>query len=149
MFTSLASRQKNDCAPVAIANWFNEDYESVCKAIGYLTGKGTFDSRWIAYVQSKGMVEMPVPRRGQEKMTGLIKLCSRGSVRSRGHLAIIVNGLVYDAFADGMPIREYTLRCRTRINRYFIGKQPFQDKSHSEPKTLEPTPASEDWFWNV
>jgi hypothetical protein len=137
MMPDFRSKSPNDCVPLALSNWFGLDYEQVRRELGCIPGKGVKTSVWHEYVKSRGMIEQLVPRRGQNRMTGIIHTCSKGNHRTGGHLAIIINGRVYDRVSNGLPIEEYKKLVRnSRITGYWIGgrvKKIESPKQQSEP----------------
>lgn len=102
----FVSRQKNDCAPIALANWLELDYEHVCKEVNYKSECGVSHYHACKFMREHGMARFPVPRRGQDKMTGIIQFKYPG--RRLRHLAVVRNGLVFETSTpDGMPIKDW------------------------------------------
>lgn len=111
----LTSKRKNDCAIVALSAFFKLEPEVIELEIGQICGelglnwrvdKGTPNLAWQKFAERRGLKANPVPRRGQDKMTGLICLRSGAGSRS-GHMVCVISGLVFDAFVKGMPIAQY------------------------------------------
>lgn len=132
------SKSPNDCVPIALSNFFDLLYDEVATAVEYRPGKGSPSSKTTDFLKSHGMVEMPVPRRGQEKMNGIIRTCSKGSKFYACHVAVVRHGIVFDSIApDGLPIKEYKKLVRnSRITGYWIGervKKIESPKQQSEP----------------
>ena len=101
----------NDCAVVAVVAVTGKPYEFVASELRYSPRHGVMCCHLDAFLSAEGFTRQPIPRRGQDKMTGLIRLTS-GSKFSVGHLVIIVNGLIFDGFVKGMPIAEYRAKHR-------------------------------------
>lgn len=117
----VTSRQPNDCVIVAIANGTGLSYETVQSGLAamvtdgsqLITRAGISGYIWIGYLKLLGWTRYPkVPRRGQDKITGIVRLYS--SKYSTGHLTWMNRGLVYDIGANGMPIAEYQRRFRQK-----------------------------------
>lgn len=47
-------------------------------------------------------------------MTGIVRLAGY-SGQLNGHLVVLINGLVFDAFVQGVPLSEYRTKHRTGV----------------------------------
>jgi hypothetical protein len=111
----IESKAPNDCAIVACSHYFGIHYDAVVTefqtiadelGIQWKRQKGTPSCITDMFCARRGLNQYPVPRRGQEKITGVISLHS-ANARS-GHMVCMIDGIVFDAFApEGIPIREY------------------------------------------
>src|SRR6266404_855880 len=104
--TSTTSQKKNDCVIVAIANATGLSYDEIAAKLP--VGKhGVMHSEWTNYLKELGWYLSPsVPRRGQDKITGIVRLIS--NKKATGHLVYMRDGIVFDSFApNGMSIKEY------------------------------------------
>jgi len=134
------SRSKNDCAVVALSTFFNEPYDEVAAELGYDPKYGVMNDKTQEFCKKRGMVQLPVPRRGQEKLSGIARICSIGSRFASGHLVVLRDGILFDAaHPNGCPIRDYLTRHRRRLNMYWrLPKVQAVQPSASEPTSSSP-----------
>lgn len=114
----IESKAPNDCAIVALTHYFGLPYEEVllelyaiAKELGikWNPHKGTPNVISWRFCEKRGLIKRSVPRRGQDKISGLVQLHSAGA--SSGHMVAMIDGYVFDAiFPDGIPIKEYQQR---------------------------------------
>lgn len=109
---AFVSRRINDCVPVALSNYFGMPYDDVDKELDDIYK--SLNQLWIREVGVSSIVcrvflarrnhfDTKVPRRGQYKMTGIIKTVN--SNHDTWHMAIVKNGIVYDSTApNGMDL---------------------------------------------
>ena len=135
------SKSPMDCVPLALSNFFNLPYDEVATAVGYIPGKGSPHSKTTDFLKSHGMVEIPIPRRGQEKMNGIIKTCSKGSKFHAGHVVVVRHGIVFDSIApDGLPIAEWKARINNnRICEYWKLARPTASTSSTSKPSVSTT----------
>jgi len=139
------SRSKNDCAVIALSEFFNEPYDDVSKELEYNPKYGVRDEKTQEFCKKRGMVQLPVPRRGQEKLSGIARICSIGSRFASGHLVVLRDGILFDAaYPNGCPIREYLTRRRRRLNMYWKLPKVQAAPTASEPPTSS-SPSSPPW----
>src|SRR5690348_17309971 len=102
--TDYMSKSPNDCVLVAITNYFGVDRETLAAELEYNPLRGVMSDKIHEYLKRFDFISAPIPRRGQDKMTGIISLASYPKAKNR-HLAVIKAGIVYDCqFPLGMPI---------------------------------------------
>lgn len=123
------SRRLNDCAVVALSNYFNLPYEdvdneldSIYQSLGltWIREAGTNKLVHNIFMARRDMFDKKVPRRGQEKMSGVI--ITVNSNHDKGHMAVVRNGYVYDCTSpNGMalPIWRAFVRCKN-ICEYWV-----------------------------
>jgi hypothetical protein len=115
----LCSESPNDCAVVACCALTREPRESVAAELCYSQRHGTLTRNLRAFLLKRNFVERSVPRRGQDKMTGICRFASYSKSIS-GHLALVLNGHVYDASHSGLPINIYRQSVRhNHITNYW------------------------------
>lgn len=107
---STASQQKNDCAIVAIANATGLSYDEIQSRLPKPGKHGLSHDSFVPLIESFGFVRLQkIPRRGQEKITGIVRMIS--NKRVSGHLVYMKNGIVFDSFhPQGIPIKDYQSR---------------------------------------
>ncbi len=111
----IESKTPNDCAIVACSHYFGIDYDvivaefqsiadSLC--IRWNRSVGTPSDITSIFCRRRGLNNYPVPRRGQDKITGIVSMHSANA--ARGHMVAMIDGIVFDAFVpEGKPIAEY------------------------------------------
>lgn len=112
---TIESKQKNDCTIVALTAYFGISYEQVREELMghairlgmvWKMHKGTPNILCQAFCYKRGLSPRLVPRRGQDKITGIVSLHSAGA--STGHMVAMIDGIVFDADnPNGMPIAQY------------------------------------------
>lgn len=117
------SQRPNDCAIVALCNYFGVDYaEVVTELLAIAVEKGvvwnikreTPNAISWEFCRKRGLIQRTVPRRGQEKISGIVSLHSAGA--RLGHMVVMIDGIVFDAFfPEGIPIKEYQTMARKHI----------------------------------
>src|SRR4051812_13841988 len=97
------SRRINDCVPVALSNYFSMPYDdedkeldSIYQSLGlsWIREAGVNKLVHNIFMNRRDMYDKKVPRRGQEKMSGII--ITVNSNHDLGHMAVVKNGMVYD-----------------------------------------------------
>src|SRR5215471_10470385 len=117
----VKSLQKNDCAIVALTHYFGIDYHCVINELqGYADKlgikwhreKGTPQALINAFCYARGLNKVvKIPRRGQDKLTGIVTLYNNN--KTQYHCVAMIDGNVFDLVApEGMHISEY----RSRVN---------------------------------
>jgi hypothetical protein len=113
------SHRSNDCVIVSLANYFGYSYDKVYQDLARHGGpvNGDPNRGYFRAVWSKAVAEYlgrpPIvkhPRRGQDRLTGLLHVASPGGFRR--HLTIVLDGIVFDTNGTVLPIAEYKLRHR-------------------------------------
>ncbi len=114
----IESRQKNDCTIVALTHYFGLDYNDVREELLALSiklgivwnmHKVTPNILAQAFCYKRGLKSTLVPRRGQDKITGIVSMHATGT--KKGHMVAMIDGIVFDALQpEGMPIKDYQLR---------------------------------------
>lgn len=109
------SRYPRDCAIVAISLYTGRSYDEVLAAIRAFAGpnwlpneRGTPDAYSTAILTAWGLTKTTtIPRRGQEKITAIASVHSPGA--RTGHMIAIIDGHVFDATTEGMPLKQYQM----------------------------------------
>ena len=117
----IESKNPNDCAIVALSAYFGIPYDDVLAELKDLAikfpmvwnfHKGTPTVLHNAFCFKRGLKPIPVPRRGQDKITGIVSLHAANA--KNGHLVACIDGIIFDAFVpEGMPIAEYRQKFTT------------------------------------
>ena len=117
--TSVGSQQTNDCVIVAIANGTGMTYDEVLNSLNLseleildLPIRGIQNKVWWAYLTNLGWTrKSTIPRRGQEKISGIVSLISTKTVNR--HLVYMKDGIVFDShYSLGCPIKAYQSRMK-------------------------------------
>ena len=113
----VTSQSPNDCSIVAIAQYTGKSYDEVKSGLpGYNPLWGTPLKDSMMYLLSNGFVSMPVPRRGRDKMNGIIAVFKGAKV---GHMLAVIDGHVFDSIVQGMPIDTYCKNTGYHVRWYF------------------------------
>ena len=112
---NIQSLNKNDCAIVAFSHYFGIDYDSVTNelqsyanelGINWIRTNGTPIILIRCYCLKHKLRLIKTPRRGQDKITGIVHMYSDNF--KRHHLVAMIDGYVFDIAApNGMPIKDY------------------------------------------
>lgn len=109
-----------DCAIVSIANYTGKDYaevRQVAEYFGYRPGSGT-STHTIGLILAKLTGKMPIescPRRGQEKINGLVSW-HRPNTKN-GHLTACIDGNIFDTDGRIYTVKQYRYYYRMSIRR--------------------------------
>lgn len=126
MTLNVTSQQNNDCVIVALANYFNEPYDSVMAELNsHVTdwkwkGVGVPATIYKPYIMARrGREIVSIPRRGQAFMSGLI--CLRNMQKTKRHMAIIKDGILFDTnYPNGVNLKAYrALHTVCHIDTYY------------------------------
>lgn len=133
----VLQRTQKDCVIAAISNYFGKEYEVVLERLDKLAGRPDEGATHIPGLRRSGGYYPQTykrliaeylgrepnesrPRRGRERITGLVRLKKNGE-HSTGHLTCVIDGWVFDTSSIGdvlmMPLVDYCRRYRWHVNR--------------------------------
>lgn len=125
MTINVTSEQDNDCVIVALANYFAMSYDDTLREINANPYSWKFENKGVPstiykwFMNKRQARSLPVPRRGQYFMNGIIVMKSASGVKR--HMLIIADGMAFDnAHPKGLPIAWYRKSTSMRhIDEYY------------------------------